>query len=1101
MAGLAHPSSRFEQQPSATMSRPGLQSHHSSSVPSTPHQKPRDLGRFHSRSPSPHRNLANQSPRSVASEAVDNQKSSRANTGVCAFESGSEFRKRRIPYVDGGNEELGPPKKEPKKTLQPEEQTKLSADVRYLYDRLLPDMDSEQRRKKLTTKLERILGEKWPGHEISVNVFGSSGNLLSTKDSDVDICITTDLKQLESMHSLAEVLHNNGMTKVVCRPNAKVPIVKCWDPELRLSVDLNVNNSLALQNTRMIKTYVQLDKRVRPLAKIIKHWTKCRILNDAAYGGTISSYTWICMIINFLQTRDPPILPSLQKISDCRTKLPSGEISPFADDVDSLLRTRRGLGAENTESLGELLFQFFRHYGYEFEYSKNVVCVREGRAISRKEKGWDPKINYQDKESRVRLCVEEPFTQDRNLGNSADDYAWYGIHQEIRRAFDLLEDGLQLQKMCEEFVFPPEPERPIFQRPPPKPKPTLTRSASQTNRSNQEAGSTRSRKNNRNTSGQRSGNRRASSGAAYSHHRTGLPFSPPLGGNPADYFQVKGTLHEQLFQQYQFLQAQQDALRHQLERQQQQVAASARVGDLAGTGSPRPRQYANGLTSPRFADQPPQSAPLLPGYLYHYPAAPRYPPPSPLSQARQRDGTNTNPSSPSLVAAVPALRRNGHRASVPDASAGSIRSQSQPGRSLPHPLTLQQQVHPGYDVSGALGGQRSISQVHAGHPGLQLSLSAQFPGIHPAGHAFDSAMPKEYVGYFSSPQLGPQHFSNASQMQPPMMTLRDPPTRQRRVTPDLAPPVVNGRHNSRSPSPLGHLRELSLNGEMTAEPVQMGESPKGTTQPQTPSTVPLSQPLNSGPLVVNGSTTVPVIVNGSSRPSVPRPVEKTHVNGVAGPGIQLQNEVLFSTQHEDLSRYRPQPIRTSFDQPAPERRASDFENIPPKQKPAPERSTAPVPNGTHVNGVNGHHSELNALQPLGAPMLSPVAELRTPSPTHARTFEQESSKPNGLLKAAKVADAKQALHESQGLKGETKLGHERRGSAPNPSSPATATQGKSSTSQNASLGVPSSKANEWQTAPGGKHKHKKNKSSASAKIANGSGGQPLPANESERKGG
>jgi DNA polymerase sigma len=73
----------------------------------------------------------------------------------------------------------------------------------------------------------------------------------------------------------------DGMSKVQCRAGAKVPIVKMWDPELQLACDLNVNNPLALENTRMIKTYVQIDERVRPLAKIIKYWTKRRILNDA----------------------------------------------------------------------------------------------------------------------------------------------------------------------------------------------------------------------------------------------------------------------------------------------------------------------------------------------------------------------------------------------------------------------------------------------------------------------------------------------------------------------------------------------------------------------------------------------------------------------------------------------------------------------------------------------------------------------------------------------------------------------------------------------------------------------------------------------------
>ena len=71
------------------------------------------------------------------------------------------------------------------------------------------------------------------------------------------------------------------MQKVVCVSSAKVPIVKIWDPELELSCDMNVNNTLALENTRMIRTYVDIDERVRPLAMVIKHWTRQRVVNDA----------------------------------------------------------------------------------------------------------------------------------------------------------------------------------------------------------------------------------------------------------------------------------------------------------------------------------------------------------------------------------------------------------------------------------------------------------------------------------------------------------------------------------------------------------------------------------------------------------------------------------------------------------------------------------------------------------------------------------------------------------------------------------------------------------------------------------------------------
>jgi DNA polymerase sigma len=54
-----------------------------------------------------------------------------------------------------------------------------------------------------------MMKDEWPEHNIEVAMFGSSGNLLSSDDSDVDICVTTSLKKLESMHSLAMLLHKS----------------------------------------------------------------------------------------------------------------------------------------------------------------------------------------------------------------------------------------------------------------------------------------------------------------------------------------------------------------------------------------------------------------------------------------------------------------------------------------------------------------------------------------------------------------------------------------------------------------------------------------------------------------------------------------------------------------------------------------------------------------------------------------------------------------------------------------------------------------------------------------------------------------------------
>ena len=797
------------------------------------------------------------------------------------------------------------------------------------------------------------------------------------------------------------------------------------------------------------------------------------------------------MILNFLQRRDPPILPSLQQTADLGRECDGGEQSRFADNVDDL----KGCGDANKETLAELLFQFFRHYGYEFNYAKYVVSVKEGRLFSRKEKGWDPS-NYQDKEARNRLCVEEPFTINRNLGNSADDYAWSGIHGEIRRAFDLIADGGQLEKCCEQYEFPQE-EKPIFQKPAPKPKPTLTRSASQSGRSNHEPGSGRSRKSgNRNQSAQRAGNRRASSGASFSNQRVPLGFqSPPLSGNWIDYFAAaKGDLHNQLYQQYQLLQAHENALRSQLVQQQQQQAAHSqaqgRAGDLAG--SPHYRPLANGFPSPRLMDNAPQTAPLLPGYLYHYPV--RYTPSSSTAQSRPRDGgTSTNPSSPSLIAAVPALRRQVHRGSLPDGSSSSMRSQSQPGRSLPHPLTLQQQAHPGYDVSGALQGHyqkvRSTQAYAQNQPPMPLPFTPATTASYPSSASGDSAMPKEYVGYYvgQSPSLGPQ-YATASQVQMPPMNLRDPPAqRQRRVTPDLMPPLPNGKHSSRSPSPLGHPRSYSTASDLQSVQSHILQSPPLYELPAPTAPVPANVEDDFGG---------PLIVNGSGPSALSKQLET--INGVPGSSNHVYDEVTESTGNTELARTQTLPMRPNLDTAAIPEQLESMEKMvssphissSPRLKPGPNLILSPNGTPQSVNGTSEHFHEPT---PITAPLLSPVAELRTPSPTHSTLFARESPKANCLMKAAKFANARQAERGEIELPvSPTLIKHERKGSAPNP----TMNKPAKSPTLPTPLFASSVNPNPWQQAT--RKGHKKSKSTTGSKTQFG---QPMPANECERKGG
>lgn len=166
------------------------------------------------------------------------------------------------------------------------------------------------------------------------------------------------------------------------------------------------------------------------------------------------------MILNFLQTRDPPILPALHQRSHKKRPPISGVDISFDDDIESL----RGFGLDNKETLGELLFAFFKKYGHELDYEKKVISVRHGKLLSKEEKGWQYLQNN-------RLCVEEPFNTTRNLGNTADDSSVRGLHLEFRRVHRILAEKADLAACCELYEFPPEEQHAPLQPHPPPPRP------------------------------------------------------------------------------------------------------------------------------------------------------------------------------------------------------------------------------------------------------------------------------------------------------------------------------------------------------------------------------------------------------------------------------------------------------------------------------------------------------------------------------------------------------------------------------------------------------------------------------------------------------
>ncbi|PYH93198.1 zinc finger protein [Aspergillus ellipticus CBS 707.79] len=1065
--------------PEAT-SRPPLTSQQSNSLPSTPYQHARKIS-FHSRSPSPPHGST--SPRSTHSESTHLPPSLRKQFSGCKYETAMAFFRRRIPYSIGAD--LLPEEKEGiKERLEPEEDKRLSTDMWEVYDRLLPSAESDDRRRQLVRKLEKLFNDQWPGCNIKVHVFGSSGNKLCSSDSDVDLCITTTCKELEHVCLLAEVLARHGMERVVCVSHAKVPIVKIWDPELRLACDMNVNNTMALENTRMVRTYVELDERVRPLAMIIKHWTKRRILNDAGLGGTLSSYTWICLIINFLQTRNPPILPSLQARPHKKRLTADGIVYSFDDDLDSLV----GYGRKNKQSLGELLFQFFRYYGHDLDYEKHVVSVREGKLLSKEAKGWHLLQNN-------RLCVEEPFNTSRNLGNTADDTSFRGVHMELRRAFKAVSEG-NLEHCCQQYEYPPEEER-SWERPPPQPRPVIT-AAPPPSRGGRGGGRGGRHSNQFSRGGHNNGGRRTSSTPNKSNS-----FRQPNGMTASEISlqaqHAQYLLHDHLYQQIQILQAQEQELRLQL---QNQALLTGRPPPVLIRQPfiqfPIPQQETSGDDNSRSrsgtVNHPPLSAPLRQHVYYSSPY---------LSVAAPGvQGSNTNPPSPSATAAMPDFRRSPRRSSVANGSpSGSLRAHSQPARtvnSLPSFAPL-------YSISQASDGSPVSKSRHTpGSPdGTQSEedntfMPSSLPNVSRSTY-FDEGRANEYMGYYlaTSPQLQTYH--------------------QNALLSSMSSPIGLAMQNGGILPLVGNPQDYMSPVPPTESTAQIPEH--GTALPTKPTSTHRTTTRSAASCDRGG----PLIVDGSVPPSEPR-------LSASAEGYDPYTMSHCASNSDDLNMDTPASVSDSFSQDYQDNCSVEIDQTPYFGRQGIDAYSTGKSTDTFINGHGGKHSLLSSrLQSLHlsntkkAPESSLKSGLDKPRPlqAHHEAADKENPRsrqanapekgastsglppsdsnhlpssgkrrPNGVDTSDRVNGVahkgKPKSHQSSGP-------HdcEKRGAGSQARKPNGMNSIQDASSPHASSG--------WQTT---KRKPKRNaKHLAEPRYGLHSGAEPLPADESLRKGG
>lgn len=348
---------------------------------------------------------------------------------------------------------------------------------------LLPTQEELAIKEDVRKLLERLIRTIEPDSRLLS--FGSTANGFSLRNSDMDLCCLIDseerLPATDLVNMLGDLFARETKFRIKPLPHARIPIVKLsLDPTpglpLGIACDIGFENRLALENTRLLMCYAMIDPaRVRTLVLFLKIWCKRRKINSP-YKGTLSSYGYVLLVIYFLvHVKNPPVLPNLQQMPPLRPISPEethlNEYNIWFFDDINLLRER--WQSSNTETVAELLIDFFKFYSRDFAYNTGVASIRAG-LLSKESKGWDNDPDRGTARERNRLCIEDPFETNFNVARCVTRDGLYTIRGEFMRASRILAARperavVALAQLCEERkdeeLLHASPSRTYFQPP------------------------------------------------------------------------------------------------------------------------------------------------------------------------------------------------------------------------------------------------------------------------------------------------------------------------------------------------------------------------------------------------------------------------------------------------------------------------------------------------------------------------------------------------------------------------------------------------------------------------------------------------------------
>jgi len=307
-------------------------------------------------------------------------------------------------------------------------------------------------------------------HDVDVSIFIPELNRLK---EDFDEGLTTaedyEKRMRRIIFKVRDSLHyNRSFADLLAVTRARVPVIKGTDISAKnpytqdgsLSFDLCFLNDIAVVNSSLLREYSLFDSRVRILMLSVKSFAKTGNIASAA-NGTLSSYSWLNMVVFYLQCIG--LIPVLQcpKMMEEHDFKPDLKGNPW-HNVNGLetfyltkdLVAKKSIWKCSTRvkdaDISMLLYGFLNFYSNIFPQQTVAASIRFGNCTLQK-------TSFRQSSKLWRLCMEDPFeTCDshcpHDLGCHVKEDGQKSINEYLVTATKELSELMQLDKVYDDEI-------------------------------------------------------------------------------------------------------------------------------------------------------------------------------------------------------------------------------------------------------------------------------------------------------------------------------------------------------------------------------------------------------------------------------------------------------------------------------------------------------------------------------------------------------------------------------------------------------------------------------------------------------------------------